>query len=116
MDIILGVTPFATYFYKLKELSTFLAFFWSTLNIASVISALLAAAILNMRGVDGKPGWFWLFLSEGHLTFVLGLIGFLYLPQSLVQAKAFSTVSNDIVSASRSSWSIAFYSTILPKD
>lgn len=43
-------------------------------KIARVISSLLAAAILNMRGVSGKPGWFWLFLLEGILTFLIGLI------------------------------------------
>lgn len=25
-----------------------------------------------MRGVGGKPGWFWLFLLEGLLTFLIG--------------------------------------------
>lgn len=69
-----GVILFATYFYKSKELSVRLACFWSTLNVARVISALLAAGILEMRGVHGQPGWFWLFLIEGLLTFVLGLI------------------------------------------
>jgi len=27
-----------------------------------------------MRGIQDKPGWFWLFLIEGLLTFVIGLI------------------------------------------
>lgn len=27
-----------------------------------------------MRGIQGKPGWFWLFLLEGLLTFLIGLI------------------------------------------
>ena len=69
-----GTILFATYFYKSKELSVRLACFWSTLNVARVISALLAAGILNMRGVGGKPGWFWLFLIEGLLTFLIGFI------------------------------------------
>jgi hypothetical protein len=43
-------------------------------QVARVISNLLAAAILTMRGVDGKAGWFWLFLIEGLLTFVIGVI------------------------------------------
>ena len=93
-----GTILFATYFYKSKELSVRLACFWSTLNIARVISALLAAGILTMRGVKGKTGWFWLFLIEGLFTFLIGVVvsrsntrlgasadkiqSFLYLPQS----------------------------------
>lgn len=69
-----GAILFATYFYTSKELSIRLAAFWSTLNIARVISALLAAGILEMRGIGGYPGWFWLFLLEGLLTVVLAII------------------------------------------
>ncbi|KAH8898923.1 major facilitator superfamily transporter [Thozetella sp. PMI_491] len=77
-----GTILFATYFYTSKELSVRLAAFWSTLNVARVISALLAAGILEMRGVSGRPGWFWLFILEGLLTIVLGLISMVYLPSS----------------------------------
>lgn len=59
-----GMILFMTYFYTAKELSTRLAWFWATLNMARVVSALLAAGILQMRGVSGRPGWFWLFLIE----------------------------------------------------
>jgi len=69
-----GAILFATYFYKSKELSVRLACFWSTLNIARVISALLAAGILEMRDIHGHTGWFWLFLLEGLLTFFIGAI------------------------------------------
>lgn len=69
-----GTILFATYFYKSKELAVRLAVFWSTLNVARVISALLAAGILEMRGVSAKPGWFWLFLLEGLLTCVIALV------------------------------------------
>lgn len=69
-----GVILFCTYFYTSKELSIRLAAFWSTLNVARVISALLAAGILEMRGIGGKPGWFWLFLLEGLLTMIIGLV------------------------------------------
>lgn len=77
-----GTILFATYFYKSKELSVRLAVFWSSLNVARVISALLAAGILKMRGINGKPGWFWLFLLEGLLTCVIALIvSWLFVPQ-----------------------------------
>ncbi|PNH64238.1 hypothetical protein VD0002_g4352 [Verticillium dahliae] len=82
-----GAILFATYFYTSKELSIRLAAFWSTLNIARVISALLAAGILEMRGIGGYPGWFWLFLLEGLLTVVLAIISSLYLPASPTSTK-----------------------------
>ncbi|KAL6709355.1 hypothetical protein ACN47E_001762 [Coniothyrium glycines] len=82
-----GVILFATYFYKTKELALRLAAFWSTLNVARVISALLAAGILEMRGIGGKPGWFWLFLLEGLLTVVIAFVSFLYLPAAPTATK-----------------------------
>ena len=82
-----GTVLFATYFYTSRELSVRLTAFWSTLNIARIISALLAAAILNMRGVSGKPGWFWLFIIEGLLTFIVGFLSYFYLPHSPVRTK-----------------------------
>lgn len=45
-----------------------------TMQVARIISSLLAAGILQMRGVEGKTGWFWLFLIDGLLTFVIGLL------------------------------------------
>ncbi|KIN00026.1 hypothetical protein OIDMADRAFT_166152 [Oidiodendron maius Zn] len=84
-----GTILFTTYFYTSKELSSRLAIFWSTLNVARVISSLLAAAILNMRGVGGKPGWFWLFLLEGLLTFTIGAVSTLYLPYSPTRTKGY---------------------------
>ena len=83
-----GAILYATYFYTSKELSIRLSIFWSTLNIARVISALLAAGILKMRGIAGRPGWFWLFLLEGILTCVLAVIAFLYLPASPTDTKS----------------------------
>ncbi|KAL6233621.1 hypothetical protein BDW75DRAFT_251909 [Aspergillus navahoensis] len=83
-----GTILFATYFYKTKELSIRLSFFWSSLNVARIISSLLAAGILEMRGTRGHTGWFWLFLIEGLLTFVIGLFAMFYLPSSPTRTKS----------------------------
>ncbi|CAI6013901.1 hypothetical protein V2G26_003866 [Clonostachys chloroleuca] len=83
-----GAILMATYFYTSRELSIRLAAFWSTLNVARVISALLAAGLLEMRGIGGRPGWFWLFLLEGLLTLLLGIVSFLYLPTSPTGTKS----------------------------
>lgn len=65
---------FTTYFYTSRELAIRLAAFWSTLNVARVISALLAAGLLKMRGIGGHTGWFWLFLLEGLLTCLIAAV------------------------------------------
>ncbi|KAL4899365.1 hypothetical protein BDW74DRAFT_115835 [Aspergillus multicolor] len=83
-----GTILFATYFYKTKELSIRLSFFWSTLNVARIISSLLAAGILEMRGTRGHTGWFWLFLIDGLITFVIGLFALFYLPSSPTKTKS----------------------------
>ncbi|THX13816.1 putative MFS transporter [Aureobasidium pullulans] len=49
-------------------------------NIAKALSSLIAAGILNMRGIGGKPGWFYLLLINGLVVFVIGIISVLYLP------------------------------------
>ncbi|KAK8008817.1 hypothetical protein PG991_011368 [Apiospora marii] len=83
-----GAILMATYFYTSRELSVRLAAFWSTLNVARVISAILAAGILEMRGVGGHPGWFWLFLLEGLLTVTIGIVSLLFLPGSPTATKS----------------------------
>jgi hypothetical protein len=83
-----GAILLASYFYKSAELGSRLAIFWSSLNVARILSSLLAAGILKMRGTAGRPGWFWLFLLEGLFTFTIGLISYFYLPQSAVQTNS----------------------------
>lgn len=41
-----------------------------------------------MRGISGKSGWFWLFLLEGLLTVLIGMVSFLYLPRSPTSTKS----------------------------
>ncbi|QGI65746.1 hypothetical protein CEK27_009717 [Fusarium fujikuroi] len=102
-----GVILMATYFYTSKELSIRLAAFWSTLNIARVISALLAAGLIEMRGVNGHPGWFWLLLLEGLLTVVIGLVSMAYLPtsptgtKSLIWRKSWYTEREEVIMINR---------------
>ncbi|KAM0790494.1 hypothetical protein ACM66B_003374 [Microbotryomycetes sp. NB124-2] len=82
-----GTILYCTYWYTSSELSIRLSVFWSTLNVARIISALLAAGILQMRGVGGWAGWRWLFALEGLLTVVVAALAYLSLPHSPVQTK-----------------------------
>ncbi|KAH7379777.1 major facilitator superfamily transporter-like protein [Cadophora sp. MPI-SDFR-AT-0126] len=83
-DIVLWLS----YFYTSRELPTRLSFFWTTLSTTTIITSLLAFALLHMRGVAGWAGWRWLFLIEGAITLLVGLSSFFMMPASAVQTKA----------------------------
>jgi hypothetical protein len=55
---------YLSYFYTSSELSVRLAFFWSALQVADIISGFLGAGFLSLRGLQGHEGWRWLFLFE----------------------------------------------------
>ncbi|KAG5750781.1 hypothetical protein H9Q70_006549 [Fusarium xylarioides] len=83
-DIVLWLT----YFYKSNELPIRLAFFWAALSTSNILGSLLAAGILQMRGVLGWGGWRWLFLLEAIGTFIIGLFSWVLMPPGPCQTKS----------------------------
>ena len=76
-----------SYFFTTAELAIRLSFFWVTLTITTIIQALLAAAILKLRGTHGWAGWQYLFLIEGLITLAIGATAAVYLPASPTQTR-----------------------------
>ncbi|KAL2684638.1 hypothetical protein Neosp_005717 [[Neocosmospora] mangrovei] len=83
-DIVLWLT----YFYKSNELPIRLAFFWTALSTSNIVGSLLAAGILQMRGVAGLGGWRWLFILEASGTFIVGLFSWVLMPPGPCQTKS----------------------------
>lgn len=77
------------YFFKLKELSIRLSFFWSSLSVTQILTSILAFGILRMRGVWGLSGWRWLFMIEGSFTFCVGIYAFFSMVPSAVQTRSY---------------------------
>lgn len=62
--------------------STRVMFFYFGNQFGQASSKLLAYGILHMRGVGGKPGWFWLFTLMGLFTILCGFVLGFFLPDS----------------------------------
>ncbi|KAJ9353404.1 hypothetical protein DTO027B9_5331 [Paecilomyces variotii] len=82
-DIVLWLS----YFYTSRELPIRLSLFWTSLSVTSIVTSLLAFAILHLGGTNGWAGWRWLFMIEGLITLCIGLATFFMMPASAVQTK-----------------------------
>lgn len=62
-------------FYKRHDMQLRFAMMFSTTSLAGAFSGLLAAAIQNMDGLRGLPGWAWIFIlvSDPHVYSILNL-------------------------------------------
>ncbi|KIJ25658.1 hypothetical protein M422DRAFT_38572 [Sphaerobolus stellatus SS14] len=78
---------YLSYFYKKAELPLRFAFFWMSMQLCNIISALLAFGILRMEGIRGRQGWRWLFLLEGLLTLCIGFATFFRMAPGPTQTK-----------------------------
>lgn len=76
---------YLSYFYTSHELPIRLSIWWTAMSIADIIASFLAFGILHMRGVGGRSGWRWLFLIEGVVTGILGIVAFFLMPPSPTQ-------------------------------
>lgn len=71
-----GVNYYLSCWYKRSEFGVRAAVFFSAAAVAGSFGGLLAAAIAQMEGVGGLAGWAWIFIIEGIVTVIIGIISF----------------------------------------
>ncbi|KAI0730769.1 MFS general substrate transporter [Earliella scabrosa] len=71
-----GVNYYLSCWYKRSEFGIRAALFFSAATVSGAFGGLLAAAISKMEGIGGKPAWAWIFILEGLLTVVAGVMSF----------------------------------------
>ncbi|KAJ5129824.1 uncharacterized protein N7515_005863 [Penicillium bovifimosum] len=77
-----GAVYLCSFWYMPRDLATRISLFYCASALAGAFSGLLAAGIARMDGVGGYEGWRWIFVLEGLLTVVLGVMCFFLLIDS----------------------------------
>ncbi|KAF8271580.1 MFS general substrate transporter [Lactarius quietus] len=92
-----GVVYYLSCWYKRSEFGIRVAIFFSAASVSGAFGGLLAAAISNMDGVGGKPGWAWIFILEGLATVVAGAASFFIIQDFPDTARFLSEAERAIV-------------------
>ncbi|KAE9381195.1 MFS nicotinic acid transporter-like protein [Stipitochalara longipes BDJ] len=71
-----GVNYYLSCWYCRDEFGIRAAVFFSAAAVSGSFGGLLAAAIGDMNGIGGYKGWSWIFILEGLLTIVCGVLSF----------------------------------------
>ncbi|GAA5964119.1 hypothetical protein JCM21900_004514 [Sporobolomyces salmonicolor] len=66
-----GICFYLTMWYKRDEANLRISLFFSSATLSGAFGGLLAYGLGKMEGVGGKPGWAWIFIIEGLLTFLV---------------------------------------------
>jgi MFS family permease len=114
---------YITYWYKKTELPIRLSWFWTVLSTCNILGSLLAAGILQMRGLQGWSGWHIVdctdsddqgssSLKELSLPALASRRGSLCLRVSAKRKAGFVARMDGSTNVRRPSWSIGSFETI----
>ncbi|KAI0177976.1 major facilitator superfamily domain-containing protein [Pestalotiopsis sp. NC0098] len=68
-----GLWTLSTWYTREETAKRVMLFFFGN-EFGQALSKLLGYGILHMKGFDGRPGWFWLFVIMGCFTICCGII------------------------------------------
>jgi len=95
-----GIILYLTFWFPSQQRGRIVALFMTAIAMSGVIGGPLSGWIMtSMAGINGWAGWQWLFLIEGLPSILMGVIVFLYLDDSIAQAKWLSPAEKDILHA-----------------
>ncbi|EPY52182.1 nicotinic acid plasma membrane transporter [Schizosaccharomyces cryophilus OY26] len=80
------LTVYLTMIYSRDELAPRIAYLFAASALSGAFSGLFAYAILHMHSVGGYAGWRWLFIIEGMIGFVAGVLGYFVIPNDPAKA------------------------------
>jgi ACS family tartrate transporter-like MFS transporter len=81
-----GIIVYLTHWFRSSDRAKAIAFFYAAVPAASVVGSLVAGWLLDIHW-RGIAGWRWIFIMEGILPIVLGIITIFYLTDRPNQAR-----------------------------
>ncbi|KAJ7494352.1 major facilitator superfamily domain-containing protein, partial [Mycena galericulata] len=69
-----GLVLYLSFFYPRLRLQTRIAAFFSAASISGAFGGIMAYGIINLNKKDGHSGWQWIFIIEGAITVLFGLV------------------------------------------
>jgi ACS family tartrate transporter-like MFS transporter len=82
-----GIIYYLGHWFPAEERARAVSMFMIGIPLAIVVGGPVAGLLLGMNGLLGLAGWQWLFLLEGAPAIVLGIVVWLYLPDSPKDAR-----------------------------
>jgi MFS family permease len=82
-----GLWTLSTWYTRKETAKRVMVFYFGN-QFGQASAKLLAYGILHMRGVAGRPGWFWLFVLMGGFTCASGVVLGLFLPDSFKKPRS----------------------------
>ncbi|PAV20477.1 MFS general substrate transporter [Pyrrhoderma noxium] len=94
-----GIILYLSTIYKRHELQLRVGVFYASASLSGAFGGLLATAIIKIDGIGGLAGWRWIFILEGIVTVLFGLIATLVLPSDIASAKFLTEEERDFALA-----------------
>lgn len=81
-----GMILYLSGLYTRGEMALRIGIFYTAASLSGAFGGLLARGLNEMDGLGGLEGWRWIFVIEGLLTVVCGLVAFVFLSSNLATA------------------------------
>jgi MFS family permease len=81
---------YLTTFYQRNELALRMCYLFISAAVSGCVGGLIAAGFLKMDGLSGIEGWRWIFIIEGIITIVVGVISAFFIADRWQDAKYLS--------------------------
>jgi len=90
-----GILLLASIFFPNKIRGTAIGIFVLGVPLALTLGSPISGALLELHGLFGKPGWFWMFVLEGLPAAFLGFICFFFLDNKPSEARYLTPEEKD---------------------